>query len=156
MAFGFSSDEQRAWADRNRALVEEKTGAPVVAYSIFYRSGSWGAMGAQRVSPLAASAIKLIGKKKAGGLPPHFILAVTADKLHAYKFKQRRTDIRVGDEVAVWDRSALRVTARETAITTRLTIESPAEGEKVQCDTGKAEITDQFLAELGAIPVVAA
>jgi hypothetical protein len=150
MAFGFSSEEQREWAERNRARVEEKAGAPVLAYSVFYRSGSFGAMAAQRVSPLAASAIKLIGKKKAGGLPPHFILAVTADKVHAYKYKQSRSDIKVGDEVAVWDRSALRVSARETAMTMRVTIESPAEGERVQCDTGKAEITDRFLAEVGA------
>jgi|SRR5919198_1029545 hypothetical protein len=156
MAFGFSSEEQRQWAERNRARVEEKTGAPVLAYSVFYRTGSWGAMGAQHVSPLAASAIKLIGKKKAGGLPSNFILAVTADKLHAYKYKQRRNGIQVGDEVAIWLRSALRVTARETAMTMRVTIESPSEGETVQCDTGKAEITDQFLAELGAAPAVAA
>ena len=32
----------------------------------------------------------------------------------------------------------------------RLTIEAPADGESVVCDTGKAAITDRFLGALGA------
>jgi hypothetical protein len=49
----------------------------------------------------------------------------------------------------VWDRESIRVSFRETGLTMRLTIEAPADGESVVCDTGKAAITDRFLGALG-------
>jgi hypothetical protein len=156
MILQFSIAEQQEWVERNRARVEEKTGAPVLAYSTFYRTGSWGQMGLAHVSPLAKSVTKFIGKRKAGGLPPHFILAITEDRLHAFKYKARRDVIEVEEEVAVWDRSAIRVSAQETSLTMRLTIESPADGANVVCDSSKADITSRFLATLGAAPAVAA
>ena len=156
MSFGFSAEEQHQWMESNRPRVEAKTGAPVLAYSTFYRTGSWGQMGMEHVSPLAKSAMKMIGKRKAGGLPPHFILALTADRLYAFKYKPRRDVIEVGDEVASWDRAAITASVAETSLTMRLTINSPADGSKTVCDTGKADITDRFLAQLGAVPEAAA
>jgi hypothetical protein len=156
MSLGFSVEEQRRWMEQNRSRVEEKTGAPVLAFSTFYRTGSWGQMGARQISPLAASAMKLLGKRKAGGLPPHFILALTDDRLHAFKYKPRRDVIEVGDEVGSWDRAGIRACVQETAITMRLTVESPADGGSLVCDTGKAEITDEFLSKLGVERAAAA
>jgi hypothetical protein len=83
-------------------------------------------------------------------MPQHFVLALTDERLHAFSYKQRREDMDVRDEVASWDRAAIRASVEETTLTMRLTIESPAEGTKVVCDTGKAAITSEFLAELGA------
>jgi hypothetical protein len=150
MQLGFTPQEQQDYVERNQPLVEERVDEPVLAWSIFYRTGGWGALAANHVSPLAASAIRLVGKKRAGGLPQHFVLVVTPSKIRAFAFKQRRSDLRVRDEVAVWDRASIRVSCRETALTMRLTIEAPAEGETVVCDTGKAAITDRFLGALGA------
>jgi hypothetical protein len=155
MILEFSIAEQQEWEERNRARVEEKTGAPVIAYSTFYRTGSWGEMGLEHVSGLAKTAVKLWGRKKAGGLPPHFILAITEDRLHAFKYKARRDVIEVQEEVAVWDRSAIRASAQETSLTMRLTIESP-DGDSMVCDSSKADITSRFLGCLGAAPAVAA
>jgi hypothetical protein len=156
MIVEFSIAEQQEWVERNRSRVEERTGAPVIAYSTFYRTGSWGQMGLAHVSPLAKTAVKLLGKRKAGGLPPHFILALTEDRLHAFKYKARRDVIEVEEEVAVWERSAIRASAQETSLTMRLTIESPGDGASVVCDSSKADITSQFLSRLGAMPAVAA
>jgi hypothetical protein len=149
MQLGSSVEAQRQWVESTRPQIEERTGAPALAFSTFYRSGSWGAMGAQHLSPLAASAIKFLGKRKAGGLPAHFILAVTADRIYAFSYKARRHGIQVGDELAVWQRSGIRVSAEETAMTVRLTIESPSDGSKMVCDTGKAAITESFMTLLG-------
>ena len=156
MSLSFSVEEQQAWVDGNRARVEKKTGAPVLAFSTFYRSASWGQLPMQHVSPLAASAMKLIGKRKAGGLPSSFLLALTDDRLYAFKYKPRRDVIEVGDEVGSWDRSAIAASVEETALTMRLTISAAGDGGKVVCDTGKADITDRFLAYLGVAPAVAA
>ena len=55
MSLGFSVEEQRNWMETTRPQIEEKTGAPALAFSTFYRSGSWGTMAAQHVSPRARS-----------------------------------------------------------------------------------------------------
>ena len=150
MQLGFTSQQQQDYVERNQPLVEEKLDEPVLAWSLFYRTGGWGALAATHVSPLAASAIKLVGKKRAGGLPQRFLLVVTPSKIRAFAFKQKRADLRVREELAVWDRGSIRVSFRETAVTMRLTIEAPADGESVVCDTGKAAITDRFLDAVGA------
>jgi len=150
MQLGFTPQQQQDYVERHQPSVEEKVDEPVLAWSLFYRTGGWGALAATHVSPLAASAIKLVGKKRAGGLPQHFLLVVTPSKIRAFAFKQKRSDLRIRDELAVWDRESIRVSCRETAMTMRLTIEAPADGENVVCDTGKAAITDRFLDALGA------
>jgi hypothetical protein len=150
MQLGLTSQQQQDYVERNQPFVEEKLDEPVLAWSLFYRTGEWGAMATHYVTPLAATAIRLVGKKRAGGLPQRFLLVVTPSKIHAFAFKQKRSDLRVRDELAAWDRESIRVSFRETALTMRLTLEAPADGESVVCDTGKAAITDHFLRTLGA------
>ena len=74
--------------------------------------------------------IKLLNKKKAGGLPERVILAVTPDKLYAFNLGFKGRDYRVKGEAAVWDRSRLRISTERKSGMTALTIESPAENEK--------------------------
>ena len=152
MQLSLSPQQQQQYVEANQPRVQEKTDEPVLAWSLFFRTGSYGAMAANHVLPIAGTVINLIGKKRAGGLPPRFLLAVTPTKVRAYKFSQRRSGLRVGSELAVWDRSELRVTATETALTTRVTLESAAEAERVVCDTGKGDYTDGFLRAIGATP----
>jgi hypothetical protein len=73
------------------------------------------------------------GKQKAGGLPGQFLLAVTPNELHAFKYKQKRSGVEVKEEVASWDRAGLRASTERLQTTTRLTLEFP-EGEKLVCD----------------------
>jgi hypothetical protein len=46
----------------------------------------------------------------------------------------RRNGAAVKEEVAVWDRSGLEVGAERLQTTTRVTLEWPADGEKIVCD----------------------
>jgi hypothetical protein len=150
MQFSLSPEQQKQYVETNQPRVQEKMDEPVLAWSLFHRTGSYGAMAASHVLPIAATVINLIGKKRAGGLPPRLLLAVTPTKVRAYKFGQRRSGLRVGDELAVWDRADLRVTASEAALTMRVTLESAGEAERVVCDTGKSDYTDSFLRAFGA------
>jgi hypothetical protein len=75
-----------------------------------------------------------MGKKRAGGLPGTFLLAVTPTKLHAFKYRMKRNGVAVKEEVGVWDRSGLEVTTEALATTTRVQLEWPAEGEQIVCD----------------------
>ena len=152
MQLSMTPQQQRDYVASNQPVVQAKVDEPVLAWSVFLRAGSYGAMGASQLSPLVASVINLIGKKRAAGLPPHFLLAVTPTKVRAFKFTQKRAGLRVGDEVAVWDRAQLSVSTRETALTTRVTLACAADDEKVVCDTGKGDFTDSFLQALGSAP----
>ena len=79
---------------------------------------------------LVYAGIKLMNKKKAGGLPDKVMLAVTPGKIYAFKLKVGR-EYKLGDEVAVWDREGVRASTDRSGGMTALTLESPAEGEKV-------------------------
>ena len=148
MKLGFSPDQQRAWMEQYRSSVEQKVGAPVIAFLPFHRTAAMGAMAVVRVSPLAATAMRLAAKKKAGGLPPNFILVLTADRIYAYTSKTTRNSFELKDQLAAWDRDAIRVSSKETTLNMQLTIESPAEGETIVCEATKSALTSDFFGHL--------
>jgi hypothetical protein len=145
-----SDADQRKWIEKNRSEVERATGAPVIAYAACFRSGSYGAMALTHATPLGGLIMNMVGKKKAGGLPQNFVIAVTADRVPAFKYKPRGWKLTLKDEVAVWDRASVRVSSEVKGMTTRVTLEAPDEDEKIVFDTGKGALADDLLAALGA------
>jgi hypothetical protein len=133
--------KQAEWEQKFRDAVQPKLDEPVLAVSMFYRTGGYASIALGPLSPLAGIVASAMGKKRAGGLPKTFLLAVTPTRVHAFKVAQSYSGPKVKDEVAVWGRAGLVVTAEETSINTKVTIESPAEGEKVICSTGKDELS---------------
>jgi hypothetical protein len=97
------------------------------------------------ISPIVGTVIRTVGKKRASGFPNTFLIAVTPTKVRAFKAKMRRGGAKLGDELAVWDRAGLNVSVRPAAINTEVILESPAEGEKVVCSTGKDASSQAFL-----------
>ena len=123
----------------------------------FSRAGFGPSYAASKVSPLAGTVLRTINKKRAAGFPTSFALALTPTKVYAFqtKYKGRSRKYELKDELAVWDRSGLQVSTKDTTIHTEVTIESPGEGEKVVCATGKDEVSRDFVRRLEA-PVAAA
>jgi hypothetical protein len=76
--------------------------------------------------------VALARKKRSGGMPDKVILTVTPTKLYAFTWKMKGRSYRVKDEVGVWERAGLRCSTEKAGNMTALTIESPAEGEKVR------------------------
>lgn len=146
--------EKYAQAYRDSAQ-EKITDEQVLGAWLFYRSGGFAAMGVSKLSPLAATVIRTVNKKRAGGFPSTFLIAATPTKVRAFKAKPRRNGVKLGDELAVWDRFGLDVTVRDAAVNTEVIFESPAEGEKVTCSTGKDAHSRAFLELLQADPAPA-
>jgi hypothetical protein len=130
--FEMNEKQIEEWRQKCRDLVgPELNGEEVVSAAAFRRGGAAASyMASKAGGGLLYAGVKLMSKKKAGGLPDKVMLAVTPEKLYAYKLKVGR-DYKLGDEVAVWDRMGLRVSTDRSGGMTALTIESPAEGEKV-------------------------
>ena len=65
------------------------------------RRGTASYMASKAGGGIVYAGIKLMNKKKAGGLPDKVMLAVTPEKVYAFKLKVGR-EYKLGDEAAVW------------------------------------------------------
>ena len=132
---------ERKYRDALQPLVDE----PVLAGGVFYRTGGWAAVAVGPFSGLAALVSRSIGKRRAGGFPNQFLLAVTPTRVHAFKCSLAYGDVEARDELAVWDRAGLTVTAEETSVNTKVVLESGGGGERVVCSTGKDELSQSVV-----------
>jgi hypothetical protein len=130
--FDMSAKQVEEWRQKCRELVEPRVnGEEVVAAAGFRQGGATASYAASKAGGgLVYAGIKMMRKKKAGGLPDKVMIAVTPHKVYAFKLKVGR-DYKVGDEVAVWDRGGIVASSERGSGMTALTIESPSEGEKV-------------------------
>ena len=136
--FDISEETEREYTAKFRAMAREKVDEPVIAVGPFRRGGAASsfAISKGQLGGLVYAANALRNKKKAGGLPQQAFLVVTPTKLHAFKYKMRGRGYSLKEEVAVWDRAGLKISTEPKMGLTMLTIESPAEGEKVTVAPG--------------------
>jgi hypothetical protein len=131
--FDMSEEQVSEWREKCRDLVRPRVGGEEVVSAAAFRQGgataNYVASKAQLGGAVYAG-IKMLRKKKAGGLPDKVMIAVTPAKVYAFKLKVGR-DYKLGDEVAVWDRGGIVAGSDRSGGMTALTIESPSEGEKV-------------------------
>ena len=141
-------DGLKIWRDAAQAQIDE----PVVDACLFARRASHGAsLLASHTGGLATMLLKKSREMRAGGLPEHFILAITASEVIALRrtMKARGGPTgEPGEEVARWKRSDLHVTWSDAGYLYNATLESPGEAEKVQCSVGKSPLSASFLALL--------
>lgn len=133
--FDISPEVAEEWRGKYRASVEPHVDGEVLAVGAFRPTGAGTKMGISKLQlgALAYGAAHKIGKSKAGGLPGQFVLAVTPERLYAFKYKSGRSGITIKDEAASWERAGLKVEADDRQTTTRVTLEF-ADGQKVVCD----------------------
>jgi hypothetical protein len=131
--FDISDEAVAEYTEKFRVMAQEKVGEPVVATGPFRRGGAAAGMAISHagLGGIAYAANSLFNKKKAGGLPQRVFLVVTPTKVHGFKWDIKGRNYKLKDEAAVWDREGLRVSTEQKMGLTMLTIESPAEGEKV-------------------------
>jgi len=152
--FDITPEVAEEWREKYRASVEPHVDGEVLAVGAFRPTGAGTKMAISKaqVGALAYGAAHLMGKKKAGGLPGQFLLAVTPDKLYAFKYKPGRHGVKIKEESAVWDRAGLKVGTDDRQTTTRVTLEL-ADGRKVVCDQeglGDNPWADDVIRELQA------
>jgi hypothetical protein len=133
--FDISPEVAEEYRSKFREAVEPHLDEDVLAVGTFRTTGSGTkyAISKTQAGALAYGAASLVGKKKAGGLPGQFLLAVTATKLHAFKYKMKRGGPEAKEEVAAWDRKGLAVDTERMQTTTRVTLEWSGE-DKIVCD----------------------
>jgi hypothetical protein len=133
--FDISPEVAEEWRGKYKASVEPHVDGEVLAVGPFRPTGAGSKMAISKmqVGALAYGAAHMMGKKKAGGLPGQFLLAVTPEKLYAFKYKPGRSGAKIKEEAASWDRAGIKASTERLQTTTRLTLEFP-DGEKIVCD----------------------
>jgi len=130
--FEMSPDQVAEWRQKCRELVADRVNGEEVNAAAGFRQGGASAnyvASKAQMGGLVYAGIKMLRKKKAGGLPDKVMLAVTPNRLYAFKLRVGR-DYKLGEEVAVWERAGLKIGADSSGGMTALTIEAPVEGEK--------------------------
>ncbi len=103
--FEMSPDQVAEWRQQCLDLVESRVNGEEVLAAAGFRQGGASAnyvASKAQMGGLVYAGIKMLRKKKAGGLPDKVMLAVTPDKLYAFKLNVGR-GYKLGDEVALWD-----------------------------------------------------
>lgn len=134
--FDISPEIAEEYRTKFREAVQALVDEDVQAVGTFRTTGAGTKYGISKlqVGALAYGAAHLAGKKRAGGLPGSFLLAVTPSSLHAFKYKMKRNGVAVKEAVAAWPREGLRVDTDQLQTTTRVTLAWPGSDEKLVID----------------------
>jgi hypothetical protein len=130
--FEMTPEKQDEWARRYREAVKDQVQGEVEAVGPFQRQGQWfmtipviGQLGA-----IVYFTYQGIMKKRAGGLPSNFLIAVTSEKVHAFKYRASYTNIKIQKEVGVWDRGDIHVAEHKSGtLADAVTLEANENGE---------------------------
>src|SRR6266545_3693208 len=98
--FDISPEVAEEYRGKFREAVQPSLDEDVLAVGTFRTSGSGTkyAISKTQAGALAYGAASLMGKKRAGGLPGSFLLAVTPTKVHAFKYKMKRSGVDAKEE----------------------------------------------------------
>ena len=137
------ADGLKDWRDAAQAQITET----VIDASLFSRPASYGAnVVASHSGPIVGLLLRQSRKIRAGGLPPHFVLAVTEDQVVALERKMTArggSTGKPGGEVARWKRSDVGVTWRLSGYLLKVTL--VAESEVYQCQIVNHPLNEAFL-----------
>jgi len=128
-------------------------GQPLIAACPFSRRGQMTQKIAGKFGMLAYLGARQHAKGKAGGLPEHFFLAVTANQVRVIGYQLGMTgQQKLGKEVAIWRREDLHVEASPSRLWIDVTLASPSENERVECRVGMAPAAEAFVGLLQSRP----
>jgi hypothetical protein len=124
------------WEQKYKDAVRDHVDGEPLAVGPFQRRGQWFLaipLIGQILGALFFLFYQLFQKKRAGGLPSNFLLAVTPTKLYAFKYSAGYGKIKVKKEVAVFDRADVKVVeAGGGGLSGKLTLEVTEDGEAMR------------------------
>jgi hypothetical protein len=131
--FEMSPDQVAEWRRQCQDLAKPRVNGEELLAAAGFRQGGASANYVASKAQLGGAVyagIKMLRKKKAGGLPDKVMLAVTPARLYAFKLSVGRS-YKLGDEAGRWERAGLKVGADASGGMTALTIEPVgADGDK--------------------------
>jgi hypothetical protein len=136
-----------------RASASDELGVEVIDAALFTRQHNEVARrfagSASFGGPLARMAMKKVEQSRAGGLPEHFLLAITRDEVVALERKVTTgTRDGIGEprgEVGRWRRADLEVSVKDKGYLLHVTLAPTTGEETVNCSTTKFAASEAFV-----------
>ena len=113
------------WKQTYLDEIQPHVDEPIIVIGALSRVGGMTRLGVGKLSPIASIAMGSKAKKASGNLPNNVVAAVTATKVHLFDYAQKRSSIKVKDEVATWERGSLKITTEDKATAVRVNVELP-------------------------------
>jgi hypothetical protein len=138
------ADGLKVWRDVAATRVHE----PIVDACVFSRPSNYAAQKvASKFGVLGNMAMRKAQEVRAGGLPQHFILVVTANDVIALQHQSGggADPSSVGTEVARWQRSTLQVTYKPGGYLFNVVIAANGDNEEVECCVGNSPLSESFI-----------
>ncbi|MCU0309942.1 MAG: hypothetical protein MUE36_03250 [Acidimicrobiales bacterium] len=134
--------------------LQKEVPEPIEAVAMLSRGGRMGTEALYFASPLAAM-IKGKGEKdRAGGLPPHAAVALTATSVYVFAYKPKGRGLKVKGAPTVWRRDAVRILPTGAGHLDGVSVELIETGEVLQLENtalpGLGGFNEAFYARLGA------
>jgi hypothetical protein len=132
------TDKGRKYMNQMIEMTRDQVDEPILACSPGFTSvGAMASMGVGMLSPLAGMVMRKSGKNKAEGLPHNVGLVVTPTKVHVFEMKPKRGKMAPKSLQQTWDRRAIQISTEDKAMSTRVTVDFPNEGRRLQIDATK-------------------
>lgn len=150
----------RDWEQQLKDTFQPHVSEPVEAIGLLQPSGTMGSFGLGRISPLAAMVKNKGVNEKAGGLAKTGVfsstklaaIVLTANKVHAFRTKQKGYNWKVEEELASWDRKDVKFSTEQKKITVLISLDVASTGDHYELEAvtaGTKGFHDGFLAAIG-------
>jgi hypothetical protein len=150
------------WVEKMKQTVQPHVPEPVLGVGLLQPAGRGGSMGLSKISPLAGMLKRKANNGAAGGLARTGVFsmkmglfAVTADSVFAFHATPKGREWRVGDQVAEWSRTDLRIETVAGRLATRILFDVVSTGDHYELEAttvGSNGFTQAFLDELTRSP----
>ena len=151
----------RDWVRQLKETFQPHVTEPVTAVGLLQPAGTMGSFGLARLSPLAAMVKNRGINEKAGGLASTgaftntklAAIVLTADKVHAFRTKQKGYKWKVEEKLGEWDRKDVTFTVTEKKITNHVAMDVASTGDHYELEAmtaGTKGFHDDFFAAIAA------
>jgi hypothetical protein len=149
----------RDWEQQLKDTFQPHVGEPIEAVGLLQPAGTMGSFGLGRISPLAAMFKNKGVNERAGGLAQAGVftstklaaIVITANKVHAFRTKQKGYGWKVQDELATWDRKDVKFSTEQKKITIKIDLDVLSTGDHYELEAvtaGTKGFHDPFLAAI--------
>jgi hypothetical protein len=149
----------RDWAQQLRDTFQPHVAEPVEVVGLLQPAGTMGSFGLSRVSPLAALFKNKGVNERAGGLAKAGVfsgtklaaIVLTANKVYAFRTKQKGYSWKVQEQLAEWDRKDVKFSTEQKKITIQIDLDVVSTGDHYELEAvtvGTKGFHDDFLAAI--------
>ncbi|MFI5046919.1 MAG: hypothetical protein ACHQIG_07630 [Acidimicrobiia bacterium] len=146
------------WVDQAESDAQTQLDEQIVVVGFLQPSGSWGAFGMSKLSPMAGTVAQSDANQAAGGLakaggfkPKVAMLAVTNDRIHVFSTSPaRKSSVKVGELLTTWARDDLSIATVPGRLATKVTIDVASTGQRYELEATMigGGFNDALLAEI--------